>query len=172
MTTRVALIGHVVDGLGHTDVIYACLIAVLGVGALVGPLSMPKLLSHLSAAPTVTLLAGALGCTVIALSRNTPIPILAAALFAAGLLSVTLDLVAGTLSRRIVPAPLLGAAALVLARAVVAGQLAGLAGTLALARFLSAGQVLLAVGLLCVAASAAALVLAHKLGWRRLEVRA
>jgi hypothetical protein len=60
----------------------------------------------------------------------------------------------------------------VLARAVVAGQLAGLAGTLALARFLSAGQVLLAVGLLCVAASAAALVLAPKLGWRRLAVRA
>lgn len=171
MATRAALIGHVVDGLGYTAAIYACLLAAVGVGALVGPLSMPKLLSHLPAALTVSLLAAALGCAVIALSRAAPIPILAAVLFAVGLLSVTLDLVTGTLSRRVAPAPQLGTAALLLARAALAGQVVGLLGTLALARFLSAGDVLLATGLLCVLASAAALMLAPRLAWDRLAVR-
>lgn len=171
MATRAALIGHVVDGLGHTATIYACLLAVVGVGALVGPLSMPKLLSHVPAALTVSLLTAALGCAVIALSRAAPLPMLAAVLFAVGLLSITLDLVAGTLSRRVAPAQQLGTTALLLTRAVLAGQMVGLLGTLALARFLNAGDVLLATGLLCVPASAAALVLAPRLGWDRLAVR-
>lgn len=171
MTARAALVAHVVDGLGQAEAVYAVLLAAIGLGALVGPLSMPKLLGHLPADLSVALLAGALGVGLIALSRETPVLVLALVLFVVGLVSVTLDLVAGTLSRRLIPAPELNGALSLLGRAVLAGQLVGLLGTLALSSFMSAGDILLVSGVVCALGPGIAFLLAGRLGWGQLAVR-
>jgi hypothetical protein len=158
MTVRVALAELVIDNLGHAEAVYALLIAAVGAGALVGPLSMPKLLGHLPAHLTIMLISIALGGGLIFLSLGVPAFVVALVLFAIGLLSVTLDLVAGTVARRLIPAEELERTLPLLTNTVLIGQLAGLVAVLALSQFMSAGDVLLTVGTLCVLAPAALLI--------------
>ena len=170
MTARIALAELVIDNLGHAEAVYALLIAAVGAGALIGPPSMPKLLGHLPAHVTITLIAIALGAGLILLSLGVPALVVALVLFAFGLLSVTLDLVAGTVARRMIPAGELTRTLPLLTNTVLIGQLAGLAAVLALSQFMSAGGVLLIVGTLCVVGPAVLLAVLRG-RWSAITVR-
>lgn len=150
---RVLLVEIVLDIHDGSELLYGLFIALAGVGAFAGPLSVPRLLGKL---PSELILAGvtaALAVALIAARIAQPLALIVPVVIGCGLLAITAERVTLTVARRVVPDRDLDQALRLLAVAAVAGQAAALALVVALDRLsgstaviaaLAAGSVFLA----------------------------
>lgn len=100
---RLTLLDAVFGAYGHDEWVYSLLVAVVAVGALVGPPPMDKVLSHF---PVVLVSTGAVGAVAVgALMIGFPVPIYLSipVLLGLGLVFVTLDTAARITFRRAIP---------------------------------------------------------------------
>lgn len=100
---RLTLLDAVFGAFGQDEWVYGLLVAIVAVGALVGPPPMDKVLSHF---PVVLVSAGAVGAVAVgALMVGIPVPIYLAipVLLGLGLVFVTLDTAARITFRRSIP---------------------------------------------------------------------
>ena len=103
IVVRLALLDVVVDDPGVAVSVYALLIALVGVGALVGPMPVDRILGHF---PVTLILAGGVCAVAVAaglLSVGAPLFIVIPALLATGIVIITLDIAASVTLRRAVP---------------------------------------------------------------------
>jgi hypothetical protein len=122
MLVRVALVGVVMDTFDYSGWVYALLLGLVGLGALIGPLPVDRLLGHF---PSVLILSGGVGILIasaIVIVTGLHVLFIVPVLVLTGLVVVTLDGTAAVVARRTMSEE--GAPSLnrVMAHAVVAGQ--------------------------------------------------
>lgn len=142
---RVLLVEIVLDVHDGSEFLYGLFIALAGVGAFAGPLSVPRLLGKL---PSELILAGvtvALAMALIAARIAQPLALVVPVVLGCGLLAITVERVTLTVARRVVPDRDLDAALRLLAVAAVSGQAAALALVVALDRLSGSTLVILAL---------------------------
>lgn len=146
---KIVLVELATDPLERSDAMLGLLLALVGAGTLVGPLSIPRLLGHLPVSLIVT------GCTVgiaagiMLISIVTRLEIVALVLLGIGMISITNDMVTATVTRRIAPeADLRGMGRLMLV-AVISGQIVAALAVVVLARVWDITDVMLAVSIAC-----------------------
>lgn len=145
---RVTLIDVVVAQLEYASGHYGLLLALVGLGALAGPLPVHKLLGRIGIGYVVTgsVVMLAFGMAILGFANH--VAIIIPILLASGVLIVTCDLVAAVTLRRLVPGDDLAGTARATIAIVVGGQLLGLIAVLGLSQLWSSGIVvtLVAVG--------------------------
>lgn len=158
VSLQLTLVALLIDTFERSHAALGVLFAATGVGMLLGPLPVPKLLLRL---PAVVLLVG----NALLLTAALPFTHLHASLAVAGLtliaigvIGITTDLLATTLARRSVAPGELSGAVRVLNLAVMAGQVAAAGGVVLLAGHWIDARGMLVVALLCVALMAALLL--------------
>ncbi|HLT21014.1 MAG TPA: MFS transporter, partial [Thermomicrobiales bacterium] len=142
---RVLLVEIVLDIHDGSELLYGLFIALAGVGAFAGPLSVPRLLGKL---PSELILAGvtaALAVALIAARIAQPLALIVPVVIGCGLLAITAERVTLTVARRVVPDRDLDQALRLLAVAAVAGQAAALALVVALDRLSGSTAVIVAL---------------------------
>lgn len=100
---RILLVEIVLDVHGSSELMYGLFIALAGVGAFAGPLSIPRLLGKL---PSEIVLAGvtaALAIALIAMHVARPLPLVVPIIIGCGILAVTGERAMETIVRRVVP---------------------------------------------------------------------
>src|SRR5690606_6122522 len=103
IVVRLALLEVVIENLGYAGSVYALLIALVGIGALTGPMPVVRVLGHF---PVTLVLAGGLCAVAVAtviMSVGGPLFIIVPAFLATGIVIVTLDIAASVTLRRAVP---------------------------------------------------------------------
>ncbi len=146
---KVVLVELATDPLDRSDAMLGLLLALVGVGTLIGPLSVPRLLGHLPVSLIVTGSAMGIAAGLVLISVVTRMEIVALVLLGIGMISITNDMVTATTIRRIAPeADLPGTGRLMLA-AVISGQLVAALAVALLARVWDITDVMLAVGIAC-----------------------
>ncbi|MBA2452653.1 MAG: hypothetical protein H0V47_05745 [Chloroflexia bacterium] len=143
---RVTLIDVVIDHLEYASGHYGLLLGLVGLGALIGPLPIHKLLGRIGIGFVVTgsVIMLALGMVVLGLANHVAIMI--PILLASGVLIVTCDLVAAVTLRRLIPEDDLDGTTRVTMGAVLGGQLLGLVAVLGLSQLWSSSVVVTLVG--------------------------
>lgn len=123
---RVALVDAVVDDMGISSGYYGLLLGLIGIGALIGPVPVDKLLGHLNVEIIMTggCIALCTGAAIVGI--GAPALLMLPVLLVGGLLIVTLDLVAAVTLRRVVSDADLEGANNATIRAVLTGQVLGL----------------------------------------------
>lgn len=154
MSLRVLLIDVVVSRHGYSEALYAGLLAVVGVGALAGPIPIARLLGKTPAPFAALALVLALAGGVALLSLADVFILVAPLLFLSGLLAITNDLVTTTVMRRLARPELASATFALLGAAVVVGQVVALVAVLGLTPWLEATEVLLLASAGCALAAA------------------
>jgi hypothetical protein len=146
---KVVLVEVATDPLDRSDAVLGMLLALVGVGTLLGPLSVPRLLGHIPASLIVTGAAMGSAAGLVLISVVTRLEIVALVLLGLGMISITNDMVTATATRRIAPeGDLPGTGRLVVA-AIISGQLAAALAVALLARVWDSTDVMLAVGIAC-----------------------
>ncbi|MDQ3548134.1 MAG: hypothetical protein M3439_04865 [Chloroflexota bacterium] len=146
---KVTLVELATEPLARSDAMLGLLLTLVGVGTLVGPLSVPRLLGHLPVSLLVTGSAMGIAAGIVLISVVTRLEIVALVLLGIGTISITNDRVTATATRRIAPEADLPATGRVMLVAVIAGQLAAALAVTLLARFWATTDVMLAVGIAC-----------------------
>ncbi|HEX5166669.1 MAG TPA: hypothetical protein VFV93_14795 [Thermomicrobiales bacterium] len=146
---KVVLIELAAEPLNRSDETLGLLLALVGAGTLLGPLSVPRLLGHLPVSLIVTLSAIGIAAGIILMSIVTRIEIVVLVLLGIGFISITNDLVTATAIRRIAPETDLPGAGRLMLVAVIAGQIVAAIAVALMARFWDSTDVMLAVGVVC-----------------------
>lgn len=146
---KVTLVELATEPLERSDAMLGLLLALVGVGTLVGPLSVPRLLGHLPVSLIVTGSAMGIASGLVLISVVTRLEIVALVLLGIGTISITNDRVTATATRRIAPEADLPATGRVMLVAVIAGQLVAALAVALLARIWETTDVILAVGIAC-----------------------
>lgn len=147
---KVILVELATEPLERSDTMLGLLLAVVGFGTLLGPLSVPRLLGHLPLSLLVTGAAMGIAAGLILISVVTRLEIVVFVLLGLGMISITNDMVTATAIRRFAPeADLPGTGRLMLA-AVIAGQLVAALAVALLTRVWDVTDVMLALGIACV----------------------
>ncbi|CAN5592066.1 hypothetical protein BH23CHL2_BH23CHL2_10280 [soil metagenome] len=123
---RILLVEIVLDQHGSSELMYGLFIALAGVGAFAGPLSVPRLLGKL---PSEIILAGvtaALAVALIAAHIAEPLLLVVPIIIGCGILAITGERAIETVVRRDVPDRELDGALRGLAAVAIAGQTAAL----------------------------------------------
>lgn len=143
---RVTLVDVVIADLDYASGHYALLLGLVGLGALVGPLPVHKLLGRISIGFVVTgsVLALAVGTVVLGLANH--VALVVPVLLASGVLVITCDLVAAVTLRRLIPDKDLIGMTQAIMGIVLAGQLLGLLAVLGLSQMWNSGVVIALVG--------------------------
>lgn len=146
MVLRVALVDVVLNRLDFADGYYGLLLALLGVGALIGPVPIDKLLGHLDVELVYLggIIALVIGAVIATLGGH--IVLIVPILLMAGIAIVTLDLAASVAVRRMVREDDLPVADTVMLRAVIVGQVLALLGVAALAAWWSVAATVVILG--------------------------
>lgn len=129
---RILLVEIVLDQHGSSELMYGLFIALAGVGAFAGPLSVPRLLGKL---PSEIILAGvtaALAVALIAAHIAEPLLLVVPVIIGCGILAITGERAIETIVRRDVPDRELDGALRGLAAVAIAGQTAALMVVVAL----------------------------------------
>jgi hypothetical protein len=146
---KVALIELAAEPLNRADETLGLLLALVGAGTLLGPLSVPRLLGHLPVSLIVTGSAIGIAAGIVLMSIVTRIEIVVLVLLGIGVISITNDLVTATATRRIAPETDLPGAGHLMLVAVIAGQIVAAIVVALLARFWNTTDVMLAVAVAC-----------------------
>jgi hypothetical protein len=163
---KVVLVELAAEPLDRSDEMLGVLLAVVGAGTMLGPLSVPRLLGHFPVSLIVTGSAMGIAAGIVLISIVTRFEIVTLVLLGIGLISITNDMVTAAVARRISPeAELPGTGRLMLA-AVIAGQIVAALVVALFTRVWDSTDVMLAfgiasalvMGLLCLAADGGSLV--------------
>jgi hypothetical protein len=146
---KVVLIELASEPLNRSDETLGLLLALVGAGTLLGPLSVPRLLGHMPVSLIVTGSAVGIAAGIVLMSIVTRIEIVVLVLLGIGIVSITNDLVTATATRRIAPETDLPGASRLMLVAVIAGQIAAAIAVALLARFWNSTDVMLAVAVVC-----------------------
>jgi hypothetical protein len=101
VSARLLLLQVVLHAVDSSGALYALLLCALGLGALAGPLSLPRLLGRLGVRRVVPAIVALLALNLVVLGSVDWLAVQAAVLFLTGLLLVTQDLVTAAASRRL-----------------------------------------------------------------------
>jgi len=129
---RILLVEIVLDEHGSSELMYGLFIALAGVGAFAGPLSIPRLLGKL---PSEIVLAGVtatLAVALIAMHVARPLPLVIPIVIGCGILAVTGERTMETIVRRVVPDHDLDGALRAVAVIAIVGQTVALLVVVAL----------------------------------------
>ncbi|HYI14720.1 MAG TPA: MFS transporter [Thermomicrobiales bacterium] len=144
---KVVLVELATEPLERSDAMLGVLVALVGTGTLLGPLSVPRLLGHMPISLIVTGSVMGISAGIVLISVVTRLEIVALVLLGIGMISITNDMVTATAIRRIAPeADLPGTGQLMLA-AIISGQLVAALAVALLARVWDITAVMLAVGI-------------------------
>jgi fucose permease len=146
---KVVLVEVATDPLDRSDAVLGMLLALVGVGTLLGPLSVPRLLGHIPASLIVTGAAMGSAAGLVLISVVTRLEIVALVLLGLGMISITNDMVTATATRRIAPEGVLPGTGRLMMAAIISGQLAAALAVALLARVWDSTDVMLAVGIAC-----------------------
>jgi hypothetical protein len=146
---KVVLVEVATDPLDRSDAVLGMLLALVGVGTLLGPLSVPRLLGHIPASLIVTGAAMGSAAGLVLISVVTRLEIVALVLLGLGMISITNDMVTATATRRIAPEGDLPGTGRLMMAAIISGQLAAALAVALLARVWDSTDVMLAVGIAC-----------------------
>jgi hypothetical protein len=144
---KVVLVEVATDSLDRSDALLGLLLAVVGVGTVLGPLSVPRLLGHIPVPLIVTGSAMGIAAGLVLISVVTRLEIVVLVLLGIGMISITNDAVTATATRRIAPDAELPAAGRLLLAAVIGGQLVAALAVALLTRVWDSTDVMLAVGI-------------------------
>jgi hypothetical protein len=164
---KVVLVELALDPLGASDATLGLLLALVGAGMLIGPLSIPRLLGHLPVALLVTGSVVAIAVGIAVISLVTRLEIVTIVLFGIGIVSITNDMVTTTVTRRLAPEEKLMAASRLMALAVVSGQMVAALAIAALASVWSVREVMLTISAICALVIGALFVAADGLSFVR-----
>jgi hypothetical protein len=159
IATQITLVERVDLALNRSAAALGVFFAAVGIGMLLGPLHVPRLLGRF---PVVLLLGGCVGAVALALALIGKVesePLVWPALFGMGVLSITAHAVSATAARRLVPDERLEESLRFLAASVVAGQVAGAAAVALGARAWATDDVMLGIGVVSIALMAPAALL-------------
>lgn len=146
---KVVLVELVTEPLERSDTLLGLLLALVGVGTLLGPLSVSRLLGHFPLSMIVTGSSVGIAAGIVLISVVTRLEIVVIVLLGIGMISITNDMVTATATRRLTPeAGLPGTGRLMLV-ASIAGQLSAATAVALLARVWDVTDIMLAVGVAC-----------------------
>lgn len=145
----VILVELTTEPLERSDTTLGLLLALVGAGTLLGPLSVPRLLGHLPVSLIVTGSAMGIAAGIVLISVVTRLEIVAIVLLGVGMISITNDMVTATATRRIAPEADLPATGRLMLASVIAGQIVAALAVALLARVWDVTDVMLAVGIAC-----------------------
>lgn len=146
---KVVLVELATDSLDRSDSVLGLLFALVGIGTLIGPISVPRLLLHAPSSMVVTGSTIGIAAGIVLISFVTRLEIVVLVLLGIGMISITNDMVTATTTRRIAPEADLPATGRLMLTAVVAGQIAAAVAVALLTRVWSVADVMLAVGIAC-----------------------
>lgn len=146
---KVILVELAAEPLDRSDETLGLLLALVGVGTLLGPLSVPRLLGHLPVSLIATGSAMGIAAGIGLISVVTRIEIVAIVLLGTGMISITNDMVTAAVTRRIVPEAQLPGVGRLMLSSVIAGQIAAALVVALLARVWDSTDVMLAIGIAC-----------------------
>ena len=146
---KVILVELATEPLERSESMLGLLLALVGVGTLLGPLSIPRLLGHLPVSLIVTGAAMGIAAGIMLISVVTRLEIVTFVLLGIGAVSITNDMVTATATRRIAPEADLPGAGRLMLTAVSAGQIVAAVAVALLARVWDITDVMLAIGIGC-----------------------
>ena len=146
---KVVLVEVATDPLDRSGALLGLLLALVGVGTLLGPISVPRLLGHIPVSLIVTGATMGSAAGLVLISVVTRLEIVALVLLGLGIISITNDMVTATATRRIAPEGDLPGTGRWMLAAIISGQLVAALAVALLARFWDSTGVMLAVGLSC-----------------------
>jgi hypothetical protein len=149
MIVRITLVDVVIDSFGYQAGIYALLICIFGLGSLVGPLPVDRLLGHFTAG--LVFLVGVAGLTAatIVIGWGASLILIVPALMASGIAIATLDLVAAVSLRMSVPDRKTAVFEETLIRSLLAGHVCGILAVLTLSTVFGTLVTVTIAGSLC-----------------------
>jgi hypothetical protein len=122
VSLKIALVALSVDTLHRSEATFGLLLAMVGLGTLAGPVSIPRLMGRAPLALFVTVSVGCLAAGMGVISQLTSLWLVLPILFLIGLTSITNDMLATTAARRFTREPELLGITRVMIEAVVLGQ--------------------------------------------------
>lgn len=149
ITLNVLLVELVNDRLDRSDSMYGLLLAIVGIGTLLGPLSVPRLLGHLPVSMIVTGSTIGIASGLALISVITRLEIVVVVLTGIGLISITNDMVTATAIRRVSPDAALPGTSRLMVIAILSGQLVAAVAVAGLATVWDATEIMLIVGVTC-----------------------
>jgi hypothetical protein len=146
---KVVLVELATGPLDRSDAILGLLLALVGIGTLLGPVSVPRLLLHIPV--SVMVAGGAIGIAagIVLISVVTRLELVVLVLLGIGMISITNDTVTATATRRLTPEAELPATGRLMLMAVVSGQIVAAVAVALLVRVWSITDVMLAIGIAC-----------------------
>ena len=147
ISLKVVLVELATEPLGRSDATLGLLLALVGVGTLLGPLSVPRLLGHLPVSLIVTGSAMGIAAGIVLISVVTRLEIVALVLLGVGMISITNDMVTATATRRIAPETDLPGTGRLMLTAVIAGQIVAALAVALLGRVWESTDIMLAIGI-------------------------
>jgi MFS family permease len=160
-TLMIALVALVAGRLDGSSALYGVLVAVVGAGTLIGPLSVPRLLGHLPVALLVSGFVLTSAAAMVVVSQSTSVIVVAVVLAGIGVAGVTNDAITAAVTRRVVPEDRLAGASQALLLAVTCGQILGAALVVVLAQYWGAARIVAVVSVACAAIMALLLLVSE-----------
>ena len=149
MSLRVALVEVVMRHVEPSGAVYALLLSAVGLGALTGPIPIPRLVGRVGVTSVVAGIVVILALNVAIVGLTGSLALIALVLFINGLLGITNDLATATVTRRLVPESQLDGVFRLMMGGVLSGQIVALLVILGLTRVWSLADVMLVTASCC-----------------------
>ena len=149
ISLRVTLVEVTVRHVEPSGAVYALLLSAVGLGLLVGPISIPRVLGRARVESVVTGIVVVLAFSLAIVGSTSTVALIALVLFITGVLAITNDLITTTMTRRLVSESQLDGMFRLMMGGVISGQFVALVAILGLTQVWSLADVTLAIASGC-----------------------